>query len=62
MGEMPAAVTVVSESGIATAEQLERLQRLGVDAVLVGESLMRAGDPEAALRRLRSFRHTEPAL
>jgi indole-3-glycerol phosphate synthase len=62
MVEMPAGVTVVSESGIAAAEQLERLQRLGVHAVLVGESLMRSGDPQAALGRLRTFRHTEPAL
>jgi indole-3-glycerol phosphate synthase len=62
MGEMPAGVTAVSESGIASAEQLERLQRLGVQAVLVGESLMRSADPEAALTRLKSFRHTEAAL
>jgi indole-3-glycerol phosphate synthase len=62
MGEVPAGVLVVSESGIDAPEQLERLEDLGVHAVLVGESLMRAADPEAALRRLRSFRHTEPAL
>jgi indole-3-glycerol phosphate synthase len=62
IGRMPAEVTVVSESGIASAEQLERLQGLGVHAVLVGESLMRSPDPEAALRRLRTFRRTEPAL
>jgi indole-3-glycerol phosphate synthase len=48
-------VLVVSESGIATAEQLERLERRGVQAVLVGESLMRADDPADALRRLRTF-------
>lgn len=53
MGEMPAGVTVVSESGIAGAEQLRDLERDGVDAVLVGESLMRAADPEAALRALK---------
>jgi indole-3-glycerol phosphate synthase len=53
MDEMPAGVRVVSESGIHTAEQLESLQRAGVDAVLVGESLMRSADPEAALRALR---------
>ncbi len=52
MGEIPAGVTVVSESGIAEAEQLRKLQDAGVDAVLVGESLMRAADPEAALRAL----------
>jgi indole-3-glycerol phosphate synthase len=53
MGEVPAGVTVVSESGIAGPEQLRTLEALGVDAVLVGESLMRSSDPEAALRALR---------
>jgi indole-3-glycerol phosphate synthase len=62
MGEMPAGVMVVSESGIAGAEQLERLQVLGVHAVLVGEALMRAADPEAAVRRLTGFRRTGSAL
>lgn len=47
--EMPAGTTVVSESGISKPEQLERLERAGVAAVLVGESLMRAPDPEQAL-------------
>ena len=55
MSRIPASVTVVSESGIATAAQLERLQRAGVHAVLVGESLMRSQDPEAALRALRNI-------
>ena len=62
MGDMPADVTVVSESGIGSAGQLERLQRLGVHAVLVGESLMRSADPQAALMGLRTFRDTEAAL
>ena len=53
MGEIPAGVTVVSESGIAGPEQLRTLEEAGVDAVLVGESLMRSADPEAALRTLR---------
>jgi indole-3-glycerol phosphate synthase len=52
MGEIPAGVTVVSESGITGPEQLRTLEVLGVDAVLVGESLMRSPDPEAALRAL----------
>jgi indole-3-glycerol phosphate synthase len=51
-GEIPAGVTVVSESGIAAAEQLSKLEAAGVDAVLVGETLMRSADPEAALRAL----------
>lgn len=53
--EMPAHATVVSESGIATAEQLIELRSREVDAVLVGERLMRAEDPKAALRELLSF-------
>jgi len=43
---------VVSESGIGGPEQLADLAAIGVDAVLVGESLMRAADPSAALREL----------
>ncbi len=54
MDDIPAGVTVVSESGIATAEQVRRLGERGVQAVLVGEALMRAADPAAALRALRS--------
>ena len=55
LGEIPAGVTVVSESGIGAAAQLAELQRAGVHAVLVGESLMRAADPGAALRSLTRF-------
>jgi len=54
MGEMPKGVRVVSESGITAAGQLRRLEEAGVDAVLVGESLMRSADPEAAVRTLRA--------
>jgi indole-3-glycerol phosphate synthase len=43
---------VVSESGIRTADDLRRLRDAGVDAALVGESLLRQSDPEAALRAL----------
>jgi indole-3-glycerol phosphate synthase len=52
MGEMPAGATVVSESGIAAPRQLAQLKREGVAAVLVGESLMRAPDPQHALVEL----------
>ena len=44
MGEIPRGVTVVSESGIATPEQLRKLEDAGVAAVLVGETLMRSTD------------------
>jgi indole-3-glycerol phosphate synthase len=54
MDAVPSGVLVVSESGIGRAEQLLRLRERGVQAVLVGESLMRSGDPAAALRALTS--------
>jgi indole-3-glycerol phosphate synthase len=52
LADVPAGKTVVSESGLHTREQLEELERVGVDAVLIGESLMRAPEPESALREL----------
>jgi indole-3-glycerol phosphate synthase len=50
--DVPAGKTVVSESGIHTRADVEELEGVGVDAVLVGEALMRAPDPEAACRDL----------
>ena len=50
--DVPAGKTVVSESGFHHRDQLLELERVGVDAVLVGESLMRAPDPAAALLAL----------
>jgi indole-3-glycerol phosphate synthase len=52
MPDVPAGKTVVSESGIADRHTLEELERVGVDAVLIGEALMRAEDPGAKLREL----------
>jgi indole-3-glycerol phosphate synthase len=60
MDAIPSGVTVVSESGIAEPEQLNRLEDAGVSAVLVGETLMRSADPEAALRTLRGDRAGTP--
>jgi indole-3-glycerol phosphate synthase len=62
LDEIPEGVAVVSESGIATPEQLQRLQERGVRAVLVGETLMRAADPEAALETLKSFSEPDGRL
>jgi indole-3-glycerol phosphate synthase len=50
--DVPAGKIVVSESGIGAREQLEELERVGCDAVLVGERLMRAPDIEAATAEL----------
>jgi indole-3-glycerol phosphate synthase len=50
--DVPAGKTVVSESGFSMREQIDELERVGIDAVLVGESLMRSPDLEAACREL----------
>jgi indole-3-glycerol phosphate synthase len=57
MPDVPAGKTVVAESGISERAELEELERVGVDAVLIGGALMGAGDPEAKVRELTG---TEP--
>jgi len=52
MPDVPAGKTVVAESGIAARAELEELERVGVDAVLIGGALMSAVDPEALTREL----------
>lgn len=49
---------VVSESGISTRAQCRRLEEAGVDAILVGETFMRADDPVTAIKMLRGEIHT----
>ena len=49
---VPADACVVAESGIETIADIERLERAGVHAFLIGETLMRAADPEAQLAAL----------
>jgi len=50
--QVPAGVVKVAESGFRTRAELERLAAAGVDAVLIGEALMRSADIESALRDL----------
>ena len=50
--KVPLDAVFVGESGIDTREDVLRLEAAGVDAMLVGESLMRQADIEAAVRRL----------
>jgi indole-3-glycerol phosphate synthase len=50
--QVPPHVVFVGESGIYTREDVLRLQSAGVDAMLVGESLMRESDVAAAVRTL----------
>jgi indole-3-glycerol phosphate synthase len=49
---LPADATVVAESGEFTPDDAKRLRDAGADAILVGESLMRADDPAAAIESL----------
>lgn len=52
LADVPAGTVVVAESGITRHDDVERLERAGVDAILVGEALMRADDPVRAVREL----------
>jgi indole-3-glycerol phosphate synthase len=52
MPDVPAGKTVVAESGISERAELEELDRVGVDAVLIGGALMTSGDPESKVREL----------
>ncbi|MDO5723424.1 MAG: indole-3-glycerol phosphate synthase TrpC [Flaviflexus sp.] len=47
--QLPEDVTTVGESGIATTAEVQRYAEAGASAVLVGETLVRSGDPAAAL-------------
>jgi len=49
---IPAGKTVVSESGIKTREDITMLEKLGIDAVLIGESLMASDDIAAKIKEL----------
>ena len=55
MPDVPAGKTVVAESGISERAQLEELERIGVDAVLIGGALMDAPDPESKARELAGY-------
>lgn len=50
--EVPSGTVTVAESGFRTRQELETLGTAGVDAVLIGEALMRAPDIEAACAEL----------
>ena len=50
---LPGDCCLVSESGIRTRADIERLEAAGVKAVLIGETFMRAADIGAKVRELR---------
>jgi indole-3-glycerol phosphate synthase len=49
---VPEDCVMVAESGIKTAADVARMRGAGIDAILVGETLMQAADPAAALGEL----------
>ncbi|MBQ9749469.1 MAG: indole-3-glycerol phosphate synthase TrpC [Clostridia bacterium] len=52
---IPKEILFVSESGVRNAEDVAKLREIGADAVLIGETLMRATDKKAKLAELRGM-------
>ena len=52
---IPSEILFVSESGVKTAEDIAKIRSIGADAVLIGETLMRASDKKAKLKELRGM-------
>lgn len=52
---VPKDILFVSESGVQTAEDVQKLREIGADAVLIGETLMRAENKKAKLRELKGI-------
>lgn len=50
---IPSDILFVSESGIKNADDVKKLYDIGADAVLIGETLMKAKDKKAMLKELR---------
>lgn len=50
---IPENVIFVSESGVKSPEDIQKLREIGADAVLIGETLMRAADKKEMLDRLK---------
>jgi indole-3-glycerol phosphate synthase len=60
--DVPAGKMVVSESGISSRDELVELERVGCDAALIGESLMRSDDPAATVRQFTGLDETTEHL
>lgn len=60
--EAPKDRIMISESGLKGAEDLRHLQTLGFRGFLIGEALMRASNPEAALRDFIAGAEDQPSL
>jgi indole-3-glycerol phosphate synthase len=62
IGSLPAETVIVSESGLRNPEAVAAVAAAGVDAVLVGEALMRSDDIEAACRALSGTAAAAPTM
>jgi indole-3-glycerol phosphate synthase len=56
MAQVPVGMPAIAESGIATRRDVERMAAAGADLVLVGTTVARTADPEAAVRELTGVR------
>ncbi len=54
-GLVPSDIFFVAESGIKTSDDIDLLRNAGVNAVLIGETLMRSGDKKNMIRDLRGY-------
>jgi len=54
--EAPSEALLISESGLKNSDDLKRLHDVGYRGFLIGETLMRAEDPEQALRSFRGLK------
>jgi len=59
LARVPTGVTVISESGIRTPEEVDRLGAAGVHGILVGETFLRAPDPGIAAAAFIGRKRTE---
>ena len=50
---IPSDIAFVSESGVKSTDDIKTIRQIGADAVLIGETLMRAGDKKKKLDELR---------
>jgi indole-3-glycerol phosphate synthase len=57
---IPSEIAVVAESGIFTAKDVERLAKINIDAILVGEALVVSDDIPAKVRELSGMPETNP--
>ena len=52
---VPESIIFVAESGVKTADDIDELREIGADAVLIGETLMKASDKKAKLAELKGY-------